>query len=348
MPAIASMASLPIAPTHSAARRLFPVVSGVGEAAKRRGRQRAIGTEAARERRCRSLAARREAQHLPAFALRRLEQRRLRVHGGRVPHALQEGDVFIAVRVAIAARKRDLVRFCEIAHGIGLAGSPERRALDAARQATVTHHRARTQQMLDPQFLGDRGGLVARGRGRDRHGMPHFLMSLHEAPGLGKKPAGDLFLEQTRPELGELLFRMTGPFGHGFADDVGEFVFVHVAAQGHPNDVRSLAKTHLAATEPVGEDRPRRNSRRSTCRRSRRRRRYPDPFGPASIAAMASVAGISADPARGGAAGSRARRSPPRRPPRRPSPRRTGAADPRGLGARFAAGRGWPPGRARS
>ena len=84
--------------------------------------------------------------------------------------------------------------------------------------------------------------------------MSHFLMSLHKAPGLGKNPAGDLFLEQARPELGELLFRMTGPFGDGLADGVGEFAFVHVAAPSHPNDVRSLAKTHLAPAEPVGEE----------------------------------------------------------------------------------------------
>ena len=37
------------------------------------------------------------------------------------------------------------------------------------------------------------------------------------------------------------------------ADDVGKFAFVHVAAPSRPNDVHSLARTHLAATQPVGE-----------------------------------------------------------------------------------------------
>src|SRR5208337_2634865 len=84
--------------------------------------------------------------------------------------------------------------------------------------------------------------------------MPHSLMSLHEAPGLRKEQGGDLLLEQARPELGDFFFRMTGPFGDGLADDLGEFAFVHVAAPSHPNDVRSLAETHLAAAEPVREE----------------------------------------------------------------------------------------------
>ena len=230
---------------------------GVGDAAERRRCEREIGTGAARER-PRAVTAFAKTQHLPAGTLRRRDQCGLRVDRSRMPDGLEEGDVLVAIRIAVALRKCDPVHRREIAHPRGLPRSPERRALDVAGEAAVAHHGARAQHMRDPQLLGDRHGLVASGRCRDRDRVPHSLMCLHEAPGLGEHPARDLLLEQPRPQRGELVLPVAGPRGDAPADDRGEFALVEVAAPGRPDDVRGLAATHLAAAEALDEVRGRR------------------------------------------------------------------------------------------
>jgi len=62
----------------------------------------------------------------------------------------------------------------------------------------------------------------------------------------GKSRRAIFSLNRRNLEFGNLLFGMSGQFDDGPVHDVGEFALIHVAAPEHPNDVRSLVKTHSA------------------------------------------------------------------------------------------------------
>ena len=74
--------------------------------------------------------------------------------------------------------------------------APARRASGGG--AGARGRRARGRRRAERSGRRGRAALCApvrlragRCRGRDRHRMPHFLMCLHKAPGLGKQQAGE-------------------------------------------------------------------------------------------------------------------------------------------------------------
>src|SRR5439155_20021003 len=114
--------------------------------------QPAVGGDGASEGREARALARGQAADRPALVRGDLGQRRVRVYGAGMAHGPQEVDVLAAVAVRVADLEVDARLAREAPHRGGLAGSPQDRALDAAREDVPHPLEPRAQDVLDAQL----------------------------------------------------------------------------------------------------------------------------------------------------------------------------------------------------
>src|SRR5207302_10014275 len=150
-------------------------------------------------------AAAREARRGPAPLLRVRGEAGVGVERPRVPDDLEEGDVLVPVRVAVAAAEVDAPARGELADRLRLGLAPAHRLEHLTGEDPAGHLQPGAEEVVDLEVARDRLRLEAGRRRREHHGVTAPAVGLAERAHLRVHHARETIREETLAELLELV-----------------------------------------------------------------------------------------------------------------------------------------------
>ena len=173
-------------------------------------------------------------------------------------HGPQEVDVLAAVAVGVADLEVDARLAGEAPHGGGLAGSPQDRALDAAREDVPHPLEPRAQDVLDPELARHRLDLEGQRRRRDHDRVPAPAVGGQELEHLRVQQAAERAAQEPVSHLRQMREVVAAQGLDAHAHEPVEVGAAGPGVEADPHEPGRLGGRHVVAPRAVLDVRGRR------------------------------------------------------------------------------------------